>query len=295
MSSAGRWLAAGAVAAAATTGARAAFARRAPGGDAVWTRRNHRDEPISLLEGPAVVAGLVAGLLAGGTRPWRATTAAQLVAVVGAGAFGVYDDLAEDASSRSKGLRGHLSAARKGELTTGALKVLGIGSSAMVAAAISSDRSAALPVRAVDICLDGALIAASANFLNLLDLRPGRALKASVLAASALTITGAGAYVAPALGTSLAAAPHDLAEADMLGDGGANALGALLGSAVAVSAPRPVRGVVLLGLVALTVASEKVSFSQVIADTPWLAKVDAWGRRAPAAATSAPATESAAE
>lgn len=300
MTSAGRWLAAGAVAAAATTGARAAFARLAPGGDALWTRRNHRDEPISLLEGPAVIVGLLAGVVAGGTRPRGAATAAQLVAVVGAGAFGVYDDLAEDTSSRSKGLRGHLSAARKGELTTGGLKVLGIGSSAMVAAAISSDRSAALPVRAVDICLDGALIAASANFVNLLDLRPGRALKATALTASVLTVTGLGAHVAPALGAGLAAAPSDLAEADMLGDGGANALGALLGTAVALSAPRPVRAVALLGVVALTVASEKVSFSHVIADTPWLAKVDAWGRRPAApvgapAADGSPATESAAE
>lgn len=289
MTSAGRWLVAGAVAAAATAGARAALARRTPGGDALWTRRNHRGEPISLLEGPAVVAGLAAGVLAAGTRSTRAATTAQLVAVVGAGAFGVYDDLAEDTSSRSKGLRGHLSAARRGELTTGGLKVLGIGTTALAAAAVASDRDASLPLRALDVGLDGALIAASANFVNLLDLRPGRALKVSALSASAMTVTGVGAHVAPVLGASIAAAPTDLAEADMLGDGGANALGALLGSAVALSAPRPVRMVTLAALVALTMASEKVSFSQVIADTPWLAAVDAWGRRPPAA------TESAAE
>ena len=289
MTSAGRWLAAGAVAAVATLGARAALEHRTPGGEALWTRRNHRGEPISLLEGPAVVAGLVAGLLTGGTSPTRAATAAQVVATVGAGVFGVYDDLAEDTSSRSKGLRGHFTAALHGELTTGGLKVLGIGTTALAAAAIAADRDAPLPLRVLDIGLDGALIAASANLVNLLDLRPGRALKASVLAASALTAGGLGAHVAPALGASFAAAPTDLAEADMLGDGGANALGALLGSAVALSAPRPVRGAVLLAVVALTVASEKVSFSQVISDTPWLAAVDAWGRRAPAA------TESAAE
>ena len=289
MTSTGRWLAAGAVAAAATLAARAALERRTPGGDALWTRRNHRGEPISLLEGPAVVAGLVAGVLAGGACSSRSATAAQVVAVVGAGAFGVYDDLAEDTASRSKGLRGHLGAAMHGELTTGALKVLGIGATAVAAAAIGSDRSAAPAARLLDVGIDGALIAASANFVNLLDLRPGRALKAGVLAASAMTVTGHGAHVAPVLGASLAAAPTDLAEADMLGDGGANALGALLGSAVALSAPRPVRCVALVTLVALTVASEKVSFSQVIADTPWLAAVDAWGRRAPAA------TESAAE
>ena len=289
MTSAGRWIAAGAVAAAATFGARAALERRTPGGESLWTRRNHRGEPISLLEGPAVVAGLAAGLLAGGTSRSRAATAAQVVATVGAGAFGIYDDLAEDTSSRSKGLRGHFTAALHGELTTGGLKVLGIGTTALAAAAIAADRTAPAAVRVLDIGLDGALIAASANIVNLLDLRPGRALKASALTATALTVTGLGAHVAPVLGASLAAAPTDLAEADMLGDGGANALGALLGTAVVLSAPRPVRGAVLVALVALTVASEKVSFSQVIADTPWLAAVDAWGRRAPAT------TESAAE
>lgn len=289
MTSAGRWLAAGAVAAAATLAARVVLEHRTPGGESVWTRRNHRGEPISLLEGPAVVTGLVAGLLAGGAGSARAATVAQVVATVGAGAFGVYDDLAEDTSSRSKGLRGHLTAALRGELTTGGLKVLGIGTTALVAATIASDRDAPAPLRVLDIGLDGALIAASANLVNLLDLRPGRALKASAVAASVLTVTGLGGHVAPVLGASFAAAPTDLAEADMLGDGGANALGALLGSAVVLSAPRPVRGAVLIVLVALTVASEKVSFSQVIADTPWLAAVDAWGRRAPAA------TESAAE
>ena len=289
MTSPGRWLAAGAVAAAATVGARAALARRAPGGEQRWLRRNHRGEPISLLEGPAVAAGLVAGILAAGARSPQTVTTAQLVAVVGAGTFGVYDDLAEDPSSRSKGLRGHLRAALDGELTTGGLKVVGIGTSALVAAAIGADRTTRLPARVLVIGIDGALIAASANLVNLLDLRPGRALKASTLAASAMTVTGLGAHVAPVLGASFAAAPTDLAEADMLGDGGANALGASLGTALALSAPLPVRVGALAAVVALTVASEKVSFSQVIADTPWLAAVDALGRRTPAATESAAA------
>ena len=132
MTSPGRWFVAGALAAAATVGTRTALERRAPGGDQLWTRRNHRGEPISLLEGPAVITGLVSGLLSAGTRSTRSATAAQVVAVLGAGAFGVYDDLAEDTSSRSKGLRGHLSAALRGELTTGGLKVLGIGTTAVV-------------------------------------------------------------------------------------------------------------------------------------------------------------------
>ena len=35
-----------------------------PGGAAKWTRTNHRGEPITLLEGPAVAIGAVAGALA---------------------------------------------------------------------------------------------------------------------------------------------------------------------------------------------------------------------------------------
>ena len=65
----------------------------------------------------------------------------------------------------------------------------------------------------------------------------------------------------------------------MLGDGGANAVGAALGVAAALAAPRPVRLALLAGQVALTLASERVSFTAVIARTPGLRHLDAWGRR----------------
>jgi len=50
----------------------------------------------------------------------------------------------------------------------------------------------------------------------------------------------------------------------MLGDAGANALGAMLGAAAAASLPRSGRVAVLAGIVALTAASEKISFTKVI-------------------------------
>jgi hypothetical protein len=81
------------------------------------------------------------------------------------------------------------------------------------------------------------------------------------------------------LGAAGAALRDDLAERDMLGDGGANALGAALGTAAVLSAPRGVRLGLLAGVVALTIASERISFSQVIARTPGLRELDALGRR----------------
>ncbi|HEU5241432.1 MAG TPA: hypothetical protein VFU25_05415, partial [Ornithinibacter sp.] len=66
-----------------------------------WRRTNHAGDPVTLLEGPAYVAGAALGATTAG--------AAGVVAVLGSGAFGALDDLAGDGSS--KGLKGHLGAA----------------------------------------------------------------------------------------------------------------------------------------------------------------------------------------
>jgi UDP-GlcNAc:undecaprenyl-phosphate/decaprenyl-phosphate GlcNAc-1-phosphate transferase len=99
--------------------------------------------------------------------------------------------------------------------------------------------------------------------------------------------------VAPPLGAALALLPDDLGERAMLGDAGANALGAMLGGAAAVSLPRPARIALLAGIVALTGASEKVSFTKVIERTPPLRWLDMLGRRPPAGADVAPAAREA--
>ncbi|MCC2333001.1 hypothetical protein [Cellulomonas wangsupingiae] len=274
----------------ATAVARGGLDWQPPGGAATWTRTNHRGEPVSLLEGPAVAAGLLAGALvgAGGAR----ATTATAVAVAGAGAFGLVDDLREDTTTRTKGLRGHLGALAHGRLTTGALKVLGIGASALVAAAVAPPAGgrAGHPVaRAADTLASAALVAGSANLFNLLDLRPGRALKAASLAAAPLVGTAGGGAACAVLGAASTAIEADLAETDMLGDSGANALGAALGTAVVLGAPRPARLAVLGVVVGLTLVSERVSFTRVIERTPVLREVDAWGRRPAAPRTGADA------
>jgi UDP-N-acetylmuramyl pentapeptide phosphotransferase/UDP-N-acetylglucosamine-1-phosphate transferase len=281
MTGVGRRLLAGLVGEVATSMARGLLDQQTPGGQARWTRTNHRGEPVSMLEGPAVAAGLLSGLLVG--APHARGRLALTVATSSAAAFGIVDDLAEDLNARRKGLRGHLGALAHGELTTGGLKVLGIGVGALVAAAVATPASKGTGRlgRLVDIGSSGALIALSANLVNLLDVRPGRALKAVTLVAGPLALApgaggGAGAAI---LGVSHSALDEDLAETDMLGDGGANALGAALGTALVIGAPRPVRLAALAVAAALTAASEKVSFTRVIESTPVLRDIDAWGRR----------------
>jgi len=275
-----------------TSVVRAVLEEHAPGGQQRWLRTNHRGEPVSMLEGPAVAAGVLAGAVVGAPGPRAAATVG--VATVAGAVFGIVDDLAEDPEDRRKGLRGHLGALAQGRVTTGGLKVLGIGGCSLLAAAVATPRRRADGSRRSlvgwggDVVLSGALVATSANLVNLLDLRPGRALKAASIAAAPLAVTrGAGGSGAAAvLGSAAGAVDLDLAETDMLGDGGANALGAALGAALVLSAPRRVRLAALAAAVGLTVASEKVSFTTVIEATPVLRDIDRWGRRpAPASRT----------
>lgn len=250
-----------------------------PGTGRGWDRTNHRGEPISLLEGPAFVAGALTavGLVPAAPRRVRA---AALLAGAAAGVLGAYDDLAEQ--QVRKGLAGHLGALARGEVTTGAVKVLGLAVSGLAASAVVGGSGGDGPPawRAADVLAGGAVVAGAANLLNLLDLRPGRALKATVLA-GALTGSAGLPVAAAAAGASLGVLRDDLAERTMLGDTGANAAGALLGVAALAGLGRRSRWALLSVLVALTVASEKVSFTAVIERTPVLRQLDALGRRAP--------------
>jgi UDP-N-acetylmuramyl pentapeptide phosphotransferase/UDP-N-acetylglucosamine-1-phosphate transferase len=248
-----------------------------PGGRARWQRANYAGDPVSLLAGPALVAGAALGA----PLPGRERVALGL-AVAGAGAVGAYDDLCErrmaapagPGGAQAKGLAGHLGALTKGQVTSGTLKLLGLSAVGLAAAALVSERP-------TDALLGGAVVAGFANLANLLDLRPGRCLKVALLHAPVLAMPGPGgdALAAP-LGAAAALLPADLAARTMLGDTGANALGAALGVGVLLNYGRIGRWAHLIGLVGLNLASERVSFSRVIAEHPVLRRVDEFGRAA---------------
>lgn len=168
-------------------------------------------------------------------------------AVAAVAAIGLADDLW---SGPERGFRAHLRAGS----TTGVLKLVGIP----VVGLLATRR------------LSGALLVGlAANALNQLDTRPGRALKAYVLAALAID--------AP-LRTAVLLAPYDLREMAMLGDAGSNALGALLG----LSSVNRFTGrgrVAAIGVLAgLTILGERHSLGGLIERTPVLRELDALGR-----------------
>jgi UDP-N-acetylmuramyl pentapeptide phosphotransferase/UDP-N-acetylglucosamine-1-phosphate transferase len=230
---------------------------------------------VTLFEGPAYAVAAVAGALAGGAG------APAAVAGLGGAAFGALDDLAGNNSN--KGLSGHLSAALHGEVTTGVIKIAGLGATGLLSAAMIDRSRKRHGVMATVV--GGAVIAGSANIANLLDLRPGRALKVVLLLAAPIAASGRGtdlgiatATAGAVAGAAIGALPDDLTGRSMLGDTGANSAGALLGTAlVARTGPRA-RLLALAVVTALTLASEKVSFTEVIESTPGLRQLDALGR-----------------
>src|SRR5262249_29506865 len=164
-----------------------------PGGEKAWSRVNHRGESLTLLEGPAAAAGAVTTALAQAAlpfaeRPFPLRCALALCAAGGgAAAFGALDDL--KGSGKRRGLRGHLGALAHGEVTTGAIKIAGIGTAGAAGALLLRRNGGS----SLDCAINAGLIAGGANLLNLFDLRPGRAIKVALLSAGLIGASGLGA------------------------------------------------------------------------------------------------------
>jgi len=173
----------------------------------------------------------------------------QDLAVALVTALGLADDLW---SGPERGFRAHLRAGR----TTGMLKLVGIP---LVGLAATRKVAGAL------------LVGLTANFLNQLDTRPGRALKAYLL--------GALATRAP-LGPAVLLLPYDLREKVMLGDAGSNALGAMLGLSSVSRLTERSRWLAIGALAGLTLVGERRSLGELIERTPGLSALDRLGREA---------------
>ncbi|MCM4083963.1 hypothetical protein [Paractinoplanes hotanensis] len=249
----------------------------------VLERTNFHGRTVTLAGGPALAAGATAAAALGAGSGRLAAAAVTAGAV--SGAVGLYDDIAGNRPEQkaAKGFAGHLGALREGRITSGLVKIAGVGAAGLVAGALVGSNRPSRLGRTTDVLLGAGVVAGLANLVNLLDLRPGRAIKAGAILGAPLAVGRRGGIAAGALGASAALLPDDLGEEIMLGDAGANALGALLGVALIARCGPGGRLAALTVLGALTAASEKISFTQVINDTPWLRALDELGRRPPQA------------
>lgn len=243
---------------------------QAPLANPVLLRANYRNEQVPTAVGFVAVVGYVAVVAGAGVMEVLevaedpvATASRHLIlpAVLGFAVLGLFDDLA--GSGHHRGFGGHVTEAGRGRITTGMLKLLGGG---LVALAVV----AALPRHPQPswLVLDAALVALAANAANLFDRAPARTIKVCALGFAALAVATRRwselAGTALALGTTAGLVGPELRERAMLGDTGANPLGAALGLGVVLTVARPWRVGILVVLLALNLASERVSFSAVI-------------------------------
>ena len=245
-------------------------------------RSNWRDREVPTAVGvliPLVVIAVeagraVLGAFGAGTAGTTPARVAVLVTVVGFALLGAIDDVAGSADQR--GFRGHLGALMRWQATTGLLKLVGGAALAIAVVGPLADRG---PLRLV---ADAALVALSANLANLFDRAPGRVIKVG-MGAFAVVVAVAGVRarldtVAVVIGASVGLLVDDLRERLMLGDAGANGLGAVLGLSLVLTTRPVVRTGALVVVVALNVAGELVSFSRVIDAVPPLRALDRAGR-----------------
>lgn len=255
------------------------------------TRRNYRERSLPFPLGVLVPAGALLALIPvmllqrlASTDILHPEVLPIALYAIGVLALGLIDDTLGlersepgegQARAVHRGWRGHGAAALRGELSTGVLKAvgsLGLALLAMSYLGLSDERW---------LLATGVLVLAT-NVFNLLDLRPGRATKAFVLLGGGLTAGSAelrplwslGLFAAPALVAGL----YDLRERAMLGDTGANLLGALAGLWLVLTLSGTGQLVALGLLAAITLYGELRSISALVERTPLLRELDSWGR-----------------
>lgn len=188
------------------------------------------------------------------------------------GFTGFLDDMNTD--KLNKGLKGHIKMLFKFKLTTGMLKAItGLFLSFYISLSFSDSITALL--------LNTFLIALFTNFMNLWDLRPGRASKIFLILCFLIFffVPDPGKFY---IGIMFLAALYylkgDLNADYMLGDAGSNLLGFFIGSNCAIYLNTSAKIIIFISLVLIHIAAEKVSFSKIIKKNRILNYFDMMGR-----------------
>jgi len=173
------------------------------------------------------------------------------------------------------GFKGHILAfVRDRRITTGFAKLIGGG----VAALIGASMLKADDMSAVRVICDGTIIALCANFVNLLDLRPGRAgytflLFWVLVLGGVRSVDYAAVSIPAALATALLVRKDSRGEW-IMGDVGSNTLGAMLGIGIVIGFGVWQRIAVLVALILVHAFAERYSISEAIQNSRILSAID---------------------
>lgn len=242
-------------------------------------RANYRDISLPVPLGVLIVAAALVALVPvtllarlADTDIYPDNIGLAMLFVPGIALLGLIDDVL---SGTSRGWRGHGADVLSGTLSTGALKAVGtLGLALLVASG--------LPGQEGDFLLAAGVLVLATNVFNLLDLRPGRSIKAFVLLGIGLTastmltepIATLGIFAAPAI----VAGFFDLREKAMLGDTGSNVIGALAGLWIVLACDTDGQLIALAILLVVNVVGEFTSISALIEKLPGLRHLDSLGR-----------------
>lgn len=238
-------------------------------------RTNHAGREVPALLGISVVGSALGAAALATFVDLRALYPALFLAglALAVGMAGLADDAF---ASGPRGLGGHIRSLLRGRVTTGIVKLVVV----VVAAAAFAMVAGGGVVR---VAASVVLIAAATNVWNALDVRPGRALKATLILVAVLMVPGwrgsVGVVLAACLGAAVAGLPFDLGERAMLGDAGSNPLGFMAGMGLASVLPTPGVVAAALVLLALQAAAETVTLSRIIDAAPPLRWADRLGRK----------------
>ena len=185
---------------------------------------------------------------------------------------GILDDIIGNRDV--SGLKGHFKSLLNGKLTTGGFKALFGGFIGLVI-------SIAISKNIYDIVINTLIIALSTNLMNLLDLRPGRAIKGYLLISIVLLFT-LGEYTRNLLllifPNVIAYFNQDLKAKAMMGDTGSNVLGISIGILFVMGYPLKVRLIWLAFLIFIHILTEKYSLTKIIENNKFLNFIDKLGR-----------------
>jgi UDP-GlcNAc:undecaprenyl-phosphate/decaprenyl-phosphate GlcNAc-1-phosphate transferase len=245
-------------------------------------RANYRGRELPFPFGVLVVIAALTALLvlAPLQRAWgdvlHPETGAIALYMLGVAFLGLLDDaLGQRLAGAPRGLSGHGRALLSGEISTGAIKALGSAGLALYATSLLH------PQPLGRWLLASAVLVLATHAFNLLDLRPGRTLKALAVLGAALTLA-AGARALYALGAflgpALVAGLYDLRERSLLGDTGASAFGGLAGLWLVLTLSTAGQAVALIALLAISLFGELRSISALIERLPLLGQLDSLGR-----------------